>query len=209
MYQFSRLLTLSGSPRQTLPWATEVTAHVNQHSALDVTLWGGAFGHPVGTVAWSTIVESRAALAEATAGLLADDSYMDLVEAGADFVDSPARDVLRQLVHGTPPEEPPGIGAVAATTTAIGAAPLGDVITWGVEMAELGSTVTGANVAFLVDAYGAFGQVTWITVMADMAAADAASEAIIGNADYLAKVAEAGEMFVPGSGQQALLTRLA
>ena len=62
---------------------------------------------------------------------------------------------------------------------------------------------------FLADRFGAFGNVTWIAVTPDMAAADAAGTAVNGDAAYLSKLDEAGDLFLPGSGNRVLLTRVA
>ena len=64
MHLFSRVATLTGGPVKPLDWASRITARVNEVGDLDTTLWTAAFGYPGGTVAWSTIVESRAQLAE-------------------------------------------------------------------------------------------------------------------------------------------------
>ena len=109
MYVFSRLLTLKGSPRQSMAWATEMTAYVNAHSDLNVSLWATQFGNPVGTVAWTAQVDSHAALAAATAGLVADDGYYNLLEKAADLVNAPAQDAFRLVLHGdigAPPSGP-------------------------------------------------------------------------------------------------------
>src|SRR6185436_4550988 len=64
MYLFSRLATLRGNERRSLAWAAKMTDHVNAVGDHTVTLWRADFGYPVGTVAWSTWVESMAALNE-------------------------------------------------------------------------------------------------------------------------------------------------
>ena len=39
MYQFGRVLTLTGDARETMAWAAEVTGMVNDLTDLDVSLW--------------------------------------------------------------------------------------------------------------------------------------------------------------------------
>ena len=70
---------------------------------------------------------------------------------------------------------------------------------WGVEIADRYTAVTGTGSAFLADDYGPFGQLTWIAVHADAAAADRADEAVAGDADYLAAIDAGGGLFQPGS----------
>ena len=55
MLLFSRVLTVTGSPRQALPWALGVTSYVNDHSDLDVSLWSATYGYPLGTLAWTAL----------------------------------------------------------------------------------------------------------------------------------------------------------
>jgi hypothetical protein len=51
--------------------------------------------------------------------------------------------------------------------------------------------------------------VGWITAVADMAAVDAANEALNKDPRYLAKLDEMSDVFLPGSGQTSLLRRIA
>ena len=97
MLMFSRVLTLSGSPRRAMPWAVGITEYVNAHSSMSASCWLGSFGYPLGTVAWSALVESQAALAASTADLLTDPGYFDMIESAADMVAGPGQDTLREL----------------------------------------------------------------------------------------------------------------
>ena len=109
MYLFSRLATLRGNERRSLAWAVEMSNYVNAHSDHTVTLWRADFGYPVGTVAWSTWVESLAALNEGFARLADDDGYHDLVDAGLGaHPRAPARPAAPGRVRRA------GLGATAA-----------------------------------------------------------------------------------------------
>jgi hypothetical protein len=208
MYVFSRLLTLKRSPRQSMAWATEMTAYVNAHSDLNVSLWATQFGNPVGTVAWTAQVDSHAALAAATAGLIADNGYYDLLEKAADLVNAPAQDAFRLVVHGDPGAPP--IGSFAGLITAVVAGgKQADAMAWGVETSKHVTAVTGIPVAFCSDVYGTFGQVTWIAIYPDLAMLDKAQEVLGSDADYAKRLAKAGDLFEPGSGSTRLSTRIA
>lgn len=209
MLLFSRIVTLTGSPRQTVPWAAEITAYVNAHSPLQVACWSGDFGYPLGTVAWSSLVESQAGLAAGSAELLADGAYFDLVESGAALVHAPGQDTLRQIVHGAPTEPPP-LGAVAVITTATAVVDrYADAIGWGVEIAQHGEQVTGAPISVLTDLYGAMGAMAWISVQPDMASAEAAGMALRGDAGYIGRLTGSKGLFIPGSGHVSRATRIA
>jgi hypothetical protein len=208
MFQFARLLNLQGDARETMAWASEITGHVNDHTDLDVSLWGVVFGYPVGTVAWSTMVEGRAHLAAETDKLATDDAYLDMVAKAQDWVTTPAEDVFRSVVYGGPGDEPPAVGAVGSVTQGV-AAPgkLVEAVAWATDMAEYGSSVIDTQVSLLVDAYGDFGGMAFITVVPDMETADAVAAAIRADAGYLERI-KSSEGLV-ASAHQSLLSRLA
>jgi len=210
MYLFSRLATLRGNERRSMAWAVEMSNYVNAHSDHTVTLWRADFGYPVGTVAWSTWVDSLAALNEGFAQLADDDGYHDLVDAGAELIPEPPHDLLRRAVFGEPGTDPPPPGAVTSVTTAVVAnGQYAEATAWGIEMAELVQEITSQPTMFLLDAYGTFGQVTWLSGAPDMATADAGGEAIQANPDYIKRLSDIGDLFVPSSGQQRLVSRIA
>jgi hypothetical protein len=209
MLIYSRQLTLTGSPRKTMPWAAEITAYVNAHSPLDVSLWSANFGYPIGTVAWTTMVESQAQLAEGTASLVADSGYLDLVEQATDFVTTPGEDRIGELVYGTP-GDPPGIGAVAQVTTATAIVDqLGSALAFAVDIAQHIEGVTGSPVALFTGLYGTMGSMTWIGVQPDMAGADAVRAKLLADSSYLDRVAKTKGLFIPGSGHVTQTVRIA
>lgn len=210
MFQFARALNLRGDARETMAWAAEITGYVKEHSDLDVSLWGAVFGYPVGTVAWSTIVEGRAQLAAETDKLTADNGYLDLVMKAQDWVTTPAEDIFRRVVHGGPADEPPAAGAVASVTQAVPATgKMPDALAWAVDMAEYGSGLAGTQVSLLVNAYGALGGMAFITVLPDMAAVDALTAAVQADAGYIDRIRASAGLFVDGSATVSLLRRLA
>jgi len=189
-----------------MPWALEVTAHVNAKTDMGVSLWGSVFGYPVGTVPWSTWVEGRAQLSAEMAKLPTDAAYLDLALKAQERVTGPAEDIFRSLVHGGPAAEPPAVGAIAAVTQAVAATgKMPEAVAWGVDTAQHATSVTGHP----VNAYGVFGGIAFISTAADMAAADASGDALQADADYIAKISASSGMFVDGSAHQSLLQRLA
>jgi len=211
MYLFQRTVTLQGGARKPIAWAIEMNKLVNDLGGVEIGLWSSVFGFPLGTVVWSARVDSRAALAELTTKLMASDAYHSAVEKGQEFVAAPGQDTLRQLVHAESlSPTPPPVGAAATVITATpGEGNIAKALAWGVEITTIYSRITGSPASFFADAYGPFGQVTWITTHADMAAADAANDALQAAPEYLASIDGAGALFVPGSGMQGLATRIA
>jgi hypothetical protein len=209
MLMFSRVLTLSGSPRRAMPWAVGITEYVNAHSSMSATCWLAGFGYPLGTVAWSALVESQAALAASTADLLTDPGYFDMIESAADMVAGPGQDTLRELVYGTP-GEPPALGAVATVTTATAIVDrMADSVGWAVEIAQHVESVIATPVAVLTDVFGTLGTINWISSQPDFAAADASRGKLNADGDYLKKVSGSKGLFIEGSGHIGQLTRIA
>jgi hypothetical protein len=209
MLLFSRLVTLTGSPRKAMSWAVGITEYVKSHSDLDVTCWSGTFGHPLGTTVWSAAVESQAALAASSAGLLADDGYLDMLDAAVDLVTVPGRDALRELVYGTP-SEPPAVGSIVNVTTATAIVDrVGDALGWAVEIGQFVESVIGSPVGVFTDVFGTMGGVAWIGVQPDMAASDAARAKLNADGDYLKRISGSKDLFIPGSGHISQAVRIA
>jgi len=186
-----------------------ITEYVNSHGTIPVTCWTGTFGYPLGTVAWSAMVESQTALAAATAPLLADSGYLDLLDQAADLTSIPGQDMLREVVYGTP-GEPPAVGAVATITTATAVVDrLGDALGWAVEIAQFIEGTIDSPIAVLTDVFGTLGGITWIGSSPDAAASDAARAKLNGNADYLKRLAATKDLFIPGSGHGGQVSRIA
>jgi hypothetical protein len=209
MYMYSRVVTLAGSPRKVLPWVIDITNYVNEHGTLPTSCWQATFGYPLGTVAWSTVAESQAALSAAMGALVMQDGFHDRLDAAADLVAGPGQDMLREIVYGTP-SDPPPIGAVATVTTATAAVDrLADAFGFAVEIAQHIENVIGTSIAVLRDVFGTMGGITWIGSVPDVAAADAAAGKMAADTGYLGKVAASSGLFLPGSGHTGQLVRIA
>ncbi len=205
---FTRSVLMTGPPAAYMEYATSMRSFVSEKLGQDIALWSAAFGAPRGAMVYAARVEGLAGVQAMNAKLLGDAEYMSKL-AGASGMTMPAEDNLLQPLHGELGDPPPP-GAVATVTTAVIAnGAYADAIGWGIEMAQLGETVTGMPTIFGMNAFGTFGQVTWINVAADAAAADAAGNAINANADYMGKLGAIGDLFVPGSGHRSLAIRIA
>ena len=211
MLLYSRALTLRGPQAETMAWAAEVTAYVNSKTDLEVSCWAGLYGMPFGTLSWSARVEGHAHLAAQAGSLGGDAAYAALIGRAADWIVGQGEDTMRSLVSGSMENVvPPPIGAVAGRNSAVIAlGKVGEAMAWSIELAEYVSNLFGSPVRLFSDLYGTFGSVTWISVVADMAAVDRTQALSAGDAGYMQRIAAAGDLFVPGSGTAALLTRVA
>ncbi len=210
MLLFSRQLLVTGDQRETLPWVREITGHVSAKTGLDVSVWSALAGAPIGSLAFTAIVESRAYLSAAMQPLMGDDEYHDIVNSGRKFFSSPPEDSLMNIVHvAGPEEEGSGVGSVVSVYSAVVAT--GKYVAagaWAVEVAELVAEISGAPVAFCMNVAGKFGEVEWIQVAPDVATQEAGDEQVNKDQRYMAKLSEIGGMFVEGSGNRVLAHRI-
>lgn len=211
MHLFSRLVTLRGNPRDTIPFAKDVCAVANERSPFDVSLWQGLFGMPAGSFVYSAIVESRATFVAGQAQLLGDDDYLDLIDRGQEYLTTPPEDRLVNIVHSSGGElQRAGVGAAAQITAAnIEVDRAVDAIGWSVGMADLVAEITGVPVHLGQVEHGAFGELQWTSTVRDIAEVDRTADLIAKDEDYLARMGDAKGLFVPGSGRQMLAIRIA
>ena len=209
MQLFTRQLLLTGPPAESGAWAVGMAAEVTAKMGTEVALWSAGMGAPVGSVAFTIRVDGAADLM-AKAGPLAEDAdYQAKLAAGADFVAAPANDSLATPLHGDLGDAPP-VGSFAVVTNAtIANGKYAEAVGWGVDVAQHVTAISGMPVMLLMQEYGPFGTLTWIGGSPDAAGVDASAAATNGDADYIAKLSAAGDLFVPGSGQRVLATRIA
>jgi hypothetical protein len=211
MIIFQRLVTFEGPPEEVTPWALEITEAVNQRTNLNVSLWQGLFGGPVGSLAWSALVENLTALEAATDSLGSDAAYLSLVSKARDWTRAPGEDFLLRMIHAAGGDYVrPAVGAYAEGTAAVPAeGKLAKAAAFGVEIADIHSKLTHSSVLFCTSEYGAFGEMRWLALYDSAAAVDAAAEAIAKDEDYSAKLDAAGELFVEGLARRTLARRIA
>ncbi len=209
MLLYSRQITLTGSPKKTVPWAMEITAYVNAHSDLDVSLWSSNFGYPLGSMAWTTMIESQAQLAAGSAALLADPGYLDLVDGAADLVSTPGEDRIGEVIYGTP-SGPAAVGSVAQVTIATAVVDqMAAAIGFAVDIAQHIEKIAGSPIIVMSSLYGQMGGITWVGVQPDMEAADTARGKMRADSSYLDRVAKTKGLFIPGSGHVSQAVRVA
>lgn len=209
MHMFSRRVVMSGLPADYLAYATDMRSFVSQKTGTEVSLWAMGFGAPAGTMVFSARVEGVAGVQAIQAKLADDAEYAAKLAAGAAMIAAPSEDSLAQPIHGEVSEAPP-VGSVATVTSAtIANGAYAAAIGWGVEMAQLAEKVTSMPTMFLMNSFGTFGQVTWISIAPDAASADTAGDTMNSDPDYMARLADVGDLFIPGSGHRALAIRIA
>jgi hypothetical protein len=209
MYLFSRWATLAGNPRSSMGWALEAAAFVADKCGREMSTWSVEFGAPVGTVAWTTRVDSLADLNALFAPLANDDGWFDMIDKGAEFMTTGSQDRLREVVRAPADPALPPVGSVATLITAVSATGMmAAAMEWGGEVAAYVETLTGQPTLFLADAFDDFGRLSWIGVAADHAAADASNGKLAADPGYLERLGRTGDLFLAGSGHSTLLSRI-
>lgn len=79
---------------------------------------------------------------------------------------------------------------------------------WAVEMAEYMAQITGIGIATLADSYGTFGGLTWIAAFDSAAQVDQVNEALTQEPEWIKRINDAEDLFLPGSGQVWLNRRI-
>ncbi|MFZ4719858.1 MAG: hypothetical protein ACOYMR_10555 [Ilumatobacteraceae bacterium] len=208
MYLFTRQAVLGGDPAAAQQWAVRIGAHVTATCSTPIAVWAGEFGSPVGSVTWSAQVESLAGMSVFDP-LGGDAAYAAMVTDGAAFSTGPHVATLRSPL--TPPRagDSPAIGSIATVTVAVAAGgKLAKAAEWGLAVSAHVEKITGEPISFMADAFGAFGQFTWIGVSADAAAADAANDKINADPAYLEMLDQAGGLFVDAMAHRSLSVRI-
>ncbi len=211
MHLFTRTVTMTGSLPKAMAYCADIRGYVSEKLGQDIGLWSANFGAPHGTMVFSARVEGLAHLAEMNTTLMSDETYLDKLEAGAEFRGIPGTDALARplnadLAAGTTPP----VGAVAIVTTATAAnGHMTDAVEWGLEIAAHAGNVGGVPIMVLASAFGEFGQLGWLSVTPDAATAQAATDAVNADEGYLKMINDAGDLFVPGTAHRRMTTRIA
>jgi hypothetical protein len=211
MQLFSRRVHMSGPPAELMAYASDITQHVSKVGGRELALWSVGFGAPLGTMMFAMRVEGVADFQSVSAKVLADADYHAKLAAGAGYLTpGSSEDSLLQPLNAEMGDASPPVGSVAQITQAqIAGGYFEAALAWGTDMAAHAAGVTGIPVMFLAGVFGPFGSVGWISVGADAAAFDAANMALWSDADYMKKLDAAKGMFIDGSANQILATRVA
>ncbi|MCB1270487.1 MAG: hypothetical protein M9942_09890 [Microthrixaceae bacterium] len=185
MYLFSRHAQLEmGDFRGAMAWAIEQTERVNRLSGLDVSLNSQVFSPALGTIAWTTVVDSLSELVAANEVLMASDEYAAGADAGARFLRAPADDSVMELLQV--PEDAGGDFEYATSVRAVlagGEAARG--IAMGVEIAQTAQRITGRPTVFGTAVAGPYGGVGWVTTYPSIDSLEESRAALAGHADWL------------------------
>jgi hypothetical protein len=208
VYIFSRSAALDHNrPMETAAAAVEVAGLVSDVTGLEIGVFMSRYGEPTNVVRWSCRVDSQSELQAATDKLAGNEKYLAWIAANPGLAEGAATDQLGRIVSAS------NIGdttrrfyAVLGATAANGR--LADAMAFGVRAEQFMGSTTGLTTVFLSNVYGAYGGVTWLTGADSMDAFDELAEMQATNAEFQALVADAGDLFLAGSGVQGLIEKI-
>lgn len=201
MYLFTRNARMLSGGGEVMGDLIAITDFVNRNTELDTSLYSMAIGPEPGTISWSGIVQRRSELIDATDKLMPRDEYWAIVDRIRPHV-TPVIDSLLRPIHatgqlGVKPEFVSGVWGQS-----VGALP--EVVGWAIEMTELVTTITGAPVVLSANSIGPIGQLGFMSAGESADELDDRTQAIWADERYMAKLAEAKDMFQPGVGGAAV-----
>ncbi|MDP7068033.1 MAG: hypothetical protein QF637_10460 [Acidimicrobiales bacterium] len=133
---------------------TEIVGYLNSNSDLTWYGWQGLAGMPLGTVAVSTRADSWAALSEAQAEILADETYVGIVASAAEMIAAPPQDNIMTPIAGSAnmPAEP-----LDVLFSNVAKAPYSNIpqaMDWSQRFCEMANGLAGTPTAGLMTSLG-------------------------------------------------------
>lgn len=207
MLLFSRTtISTQGRELEAIPAAIEVAGIAAAVTGTGVNVFRYLFGEPSGTVMWSSIVESQAALLAIDAQLMGDTGYLDQVQSMQGLYSRPVEDHLSQVL--SPLTEAPEAKYYGITRAAMANGKFAGAIEHGLRAAEYMGTSLGIPSVFVKSTYGGFGDVAWIVGFDTIEGADKFDAWQMSDTGYHDIVAEAGGLYVENSGTTSLIEKL-
>jgi hypothetical protein len=206
MYLFARRRRINPAQgRAAMAAAVEAGTRATEITGNSIWVWTPVLSPDVGTAVWSTRVEHLDELTTAEDKLMGSSDFAEWVEQNDSLFLGPIEDSVIQLIHGAPTDEPAAYVQVARAVCANGV--MSDAISYGVEITEVASRITGFTTMFGTAVTGAYGGVAWLTGAPDMRAVETANAALMANDEWRKVIDRAGHAFLPGV-STSLLRRL-
>ena len=211
MYLFNRRTRLLGGNGTTgIEWATKVAAKVTEVTGHEIQLWATVYSPGYGTISWTGWFEDLAALEKVGDTLQADASMTKLADQGAKLTEGGLDDAIWQPIHGAP-DPTREIQYVGGVTAVAAPGAIERAMGVGVEIAQRVEAVTGMSCIFAQGLTGPYGGVGWLTAYDNIAAFQAAGDAIAADASFMKLVDSSAGCYVEDTSitQQTIYRRLA
>jgi hypothetical protein len=185
-----------------MQWATDIATTV-QAAGGRTSLWAGGPGSTLGTMAWSSLVDSFAELTEMNEQLMANDDYLALLGQAGQHLDSTEPDTLMEVIHG----EIAGQAEIGSVLSAVSAVPNpargAEAATWAPTIADAWAEATGIPVVVTTNAAGPMGEIGWFAVFESPGAVDDANAKLAASTAYQEASAGGAGLFDEGLQQYA------
>jgi hypothetical protein len=207
MYIYSRNIVANPERyAEAVAFALSIGRTVEGVTGMSVRTYVLHFGGPVTTISWSGRVDSLADLETIKGKLAADPSLVAENEKGRGLFAGSPEDSLFNVVSASLEASPKKYYSLTSAVSAPGK--ISEAVQFGVAVQQHVSKLTGLQTAFGTSPFGPFGQVGWIAAADSMAQLDSYEAAVSTDSTFQKMVADAGDLFVPASGQNRLIERI-
>jgi hypothetical protein len=189
-----------------IQWAAEITKTVQDAGGV-TSLWVGGPGWSAGTVAWSSLVDSFAAMEQMTDAVSSHAGYLSLLGQANEHMASLEPDVLLEIVHGAVTSPAPVGSYVGGVSAMVNPDRAAEAMGWAVQVADAWTETTGVPVIVATLVAGPMGGVEWLARHDDAASIDAANAKVAASASFAEVYAAGGGLFT--GGHQGYARRLA
>jgi hypothetical protein len=210
MYLFNRTIETTGEMAKIVPILHDMKKAI-EAAGVNATIWVGGAGYKMGTVIFTAAYENLADRAEANAKLAASKAVTEANQKLISYTRNVEPDMIIQYLKG---------GTFAATV------PVGAVVTlvqsqlaqgadwmktleWSMAMAELNEKISGVTANLGMVIFGPVGGLIQFSGYANAAAAEAARQAQLANAEWLPQFIKGGQFVLAGSVMSRQMTKLA
>jgi hypothetical protein len=211
MYLFTRRTRIvGGNGTKGLDWAMSTTAKVKAVTGHEVQLWATMYSPSAGTVTWTAWFDDLTALETLSDKLQAEPSFVSLANDGAKFTDGTLDDSIYQPIHGQP-DPSRDVQYVGTVLGVLAAGNYEKGIGVGIEIAKMAEKITSQPTTFASALTGPYGSVGFMTGYENIAAFEAAQNALAGDAKWIKLVDSTQGSFVEDAAitQQTLHRRIA
>jgi hypothetical protein len=185
MYVFARSIVLgSGGTRDAATWVGSITEKVNQVTDLNMTVWRTVFSPEIRKIAFVSAVEELSQLEAADDKLAADESFVALLDQGANFTVGSIDDALGQVIYSSTTEPVP-MEYAATVSALISPGKFGRGVELGVQIAEQAAKITGQPITFVKGVTGDYSAIQWLTTYENIQSLQAAGDKLNADADFL------------------------
>jgi hypothetical protein len=206
MYIFSRTGSLDRNHlADGMASSVQIAAKVAQVTGREVRVFNVRYGQPYGTVMFSVRAESFAENAEMWEKLATDQGYLDMASSISSKFSTLPTDRALSILVASP--DVAGRHLYATTTATAANGKMAEAVAFGAR-AQGVVAAAGFPSWFGASAFGAFGEMMWATGLDTAADVDRFQTFMSTDPGMQQIVAEAGDLFIPGSGQNGLLERI-